>query len=320
MTEPFATLPFARLPEHPRVPHTFAQVPARTTWVWTESFGDTRVTVRRLGEGPPLLLLHGLMTTGYSFRYVLPVLAEHFTCWVPDLVGAGDTDKPDVRYPPEAVAEWIDALVDALGIRGCACVGNSMGGYLAMWTALRHPTAFSKLVVLHAPALPTPRMWALWTAMRLPGAEALLARLVTRDPERWAHENVHYFDETLKSLEEARTYAAPLRSPEGLRGFARHLRDTMDARALARFTRVLRSRRQGHADFPCPIQLVYAHQDPMVPPAVGRTLSDLLPAAPFVWLRDASHFAHVDAPDAFLRASWPFLTGSTSRPPRRVAG
>ncbi len=52
---------------------------------------------------------------------------------------------------------------------------------------------------------------------------------------------------------------------------------------------------------------MYARQDKMVPPGVGEQLAMLIPDARFVWLERASHFAQVDAPEAFLQAALPFL-------------
>ncbi len=172
-----------------------------------------------------------------------------------------------------------------------------------MWLALRRPDAMSRLVNLHSPGLATPRMDALELALGwLPGARHIVDRLVARDPERWAFRNVHYWDETLKSREEAREYAAPLRTRGGRKAFTRYLGDTLKASTMRRFERTLAER-----SFPIPLQLVYARRDPMVPPSVGARLSRLVPSAPITWLERGSHFAHVDAPDAFLAAVLPFL-------------
>ncbi len=102
-----------------------------------------------------------------------------------------------------------------------------MGGYLSMWLALRNPGATSRVLNLHSPGVVTARMRALDAAFRLPVAPRIVDWLAGRDPERWVFENVHYYDESLKSREEARAYAAPLRSREGRRAFARHLGDTL---------------------------------------------------------------------------------------------
>jgi pimeloyl-ACP methyl ester carboxylesterase len=305
--KPYEQGRFEDLPDTPRLAHTWFDLEERRVPVWTEHFGDAEASVRVAGSGPPLLLVHGLMTTGYSWRYAWPRLAESWTVYMPDLVGAGRSYKPDRRYPVEAIADWVAQLVRSLSIDGCATIGNSMGGYVAMWTALQNPDVLGRLLVLHAPGVPTPRMYALWAAMRLPGAESLLARLVQRDVERWAHGNVHYWDESLKSLEEAREYGAPLATDEGLRAFARYLRDGLDPFAMRRMLRTLTARRAADCGFVVPMKLVYARQDPMVPPAVGRRLNALIPEGDLQWLSEASHFAHVDATDAFLDVAMPWL-------------
>jgi pimeloyl-ACP methyl ester carboxylesterase len=159
-------------------------------------------------------------------------------------------------------------------------------------------------VNLHSPGLTTPRMDALELALGwLPGARTIVNRLVMRDPERWAFRNVHYYDETLKSLQEAREYAAPLRTSAGRKAFTRYLGETLRASTMRRFERALRSTRP----FPVPLLLVYARRDPMVPPSVGTRLGACIPEAKLAWLEHGSHFAHVDAPDAFLEVALPFL-------------
>lgn len=143
--------------------------------------------------------------------------------------------------------------------------------------------------------------------MRVPLARRGFEAFVARDPERWCHRNVHYYDESLKSLEEARHLAEPLRSAAGRRAFSHYLADTMSPWALRELRSELRARRDRGERFPVPLQLVYATRDPMVPPRVGRALSELIPDAELVWLERASHFAHVDALDAFLDVVRPFL-------------
>ncbi len=306
-TKPFQQLPLGSVPDAPRLPHGYFDARAETVTVRTPHFGTVDTHVRVHGTGPPLLLVHGFMTTGYSWRYAMRELGERFTLYLPDLVGCGRSAKPDVPYPPDAVADFLGALVDALGIRGAPAIGNSMGGYLCMRLALRDPGALARLVNLHSPGLATARNHLLRVALDVvPGWRGLLRWMVQRDPARWVHRNVHYFDESLKSREEHREYGDALATPEGIRAFAHLLDETMDARAMAGFERTLRET----PHFPIPLLLVYARKDPMVPPVVGERLHALVPDATFVWLDDASHFAHVDATDRFVSAVLPFLTAT----------
>ena len=302
---PFEALPFDELPSLPRRPHGYFRSSAHTLELRSRHFGTMNVNWRETGSGPPLLLVHGLMTTSYSWRYVMEPLAERFRVIVPDLPGAGRTDKPKVRYGARDLAEWLGELMAELGIRGAAAIGKSLGGTICMQLALGDPEALGRLVVVHAPAFPEPRLMALHAALRTPGAGRALARWVRRAPERWAHAHVHYHDETLKSLEEVREYARPLAEPAGARAFVRWLTDALAPAELSRLVRGL-ERLEGRG-FVVPLLLVYARSDPMVPPEIGERLAALLGDVPLVWLEDSSHFAHVDTPEAFLDAVLPFL-------------
>jgi pimeloyl-ACP methyl ester carboxylesterase len=297
---PFERLPFEALPARPARAHAYFDMVARDVVLESRPFGSHRVHVRELGSGPPLLLLHGLMTSGYSWRFVVAALAERFRVVVPDLVGAGRSDKPDREYTPLALATWIGELADTLGIAGCPVVGNSLGGYLCLHAALEQPKLASRIVNIHSPGIVDARLRALSVALKLPGARALVAALARRDPERWAHRNVHYFDERLKSREEAREYGAPLASPEGSRAFVRYLAETIAPAPMAELVRRLEARRESGEPFPVPLLLVYARRDPMVPPYVGERLHALIPSAELRWLDDSSHFAQVDSPDELV--------------------
>jgi pimeloyl-ACP methyl ester carboxylesterase len=295
---PFRRLPFESLPEHPRVPHDFARTRGIDVRVRSRPFGDMRVHYRELGEGPPLLLVHGLMTSSYSFRYVFGALAKRWRVIAPDLPGAGRTDAPRAAsYGPEALAEWLGEFQREVGLEGCHAVGNSMGGYLCIVRAMRDPKAFAKLVDVHSPASPDLRYAALGAALSLPGSRALLRALVGRDGRRWTHKNVHYFDESLKSLEEAEEYAAPLRTANGLDAFRRYMKETLARSGFRTLAAELAAR-----PFPVPLLLLYSRTDPLVAPRNADYLARLVPSAKLVWLENTSHFAHVDTPDAVVDA------------------
>lgn len=301
--KPFAPIPFASLPERPRLPHDFARCDVEEVSVDSAPFGSIRVHVRSMGSGPPLLLVHGLMTSSYSWRYVYAPLAERFRVIAPDLPGCGRTEaRPDRPHSARALATFLGELQRALGIEGCAAVGNSLGGYLCLQRVLDDEHAFSRLVVVHAPAFPEPRLRALHAALDLPGARTVLRLAIHRNPLKWAFRNVHYRDETLKSLEEAREYAAPLSTHEGAAAFARWLHDALDPGELRVFAERLRTHPPS-----LPLLLLYAREDPMVAPSVGPRLAALLPRARFEWMDETSHFAHVDTPLRVLQRIVPFL-------------
>jgi pimeloyl-ACP methyl ester carboxylesterase len=304
---PFQQLPFNLLPELPRVPHGWDQVHAHDTQLPDTPLGPFRMRHYVAGSGPPLVLVHGLMTGAWSWRYMIEKLGSSFTLWMPDLPGAGGSDCPDGTYRADALADVLATWMRANGLNGVPVIGNSLGGYVVMRMVLRHPGLVSRCVNLHSPGIPMPRLHLLRAALALPGSAALLGAMIVWSPERWVHRNVHYFDETLKSRQEARVWAEPLKNAAGRRAFWRWLRDAINPFDMRTFVSTLSRRRAVGEAFPCPLLLVYATADPMVPPEVGRALHALLPEADMVWLEQASHFAHVDNPDAFVNATLPWL-------------
>jgi pimeloyl-ACP methyl ester carboxylesterase len=313
MPAPFQRVPFARLPIAPRVPHRYDDTVGRDVVVASSGFGRVRIHVREHGSGPPLLLLHGLMTSSYSYRYVLESLGARYRLIIPDLPGAGRSDMPDVPYTTDALAAFLVELVDTLGLRGAPCIGNSLGGFLAMKAVLRDPGVVSRLVNVHSPAFPIARLRALAIALAIPGARAVVRRVIARDPERWVWRNVHYFDETLKSREETRAYGAPLSTEAGRVAFLRYLTDTMAPSGFASFVAQLEARRAPGQPFPIPLLLLYSRQDPLVPPNTGERLHALVPGARLTWLDATSHFAHVDSPGRLVTAALSFLEVPAAR-------
>ncbi len=102
------------------------------------------------GSGRPMVLLHGGLVSGEVFAPVLPALSADHQVVLVDLQGHGrtaDIDRPiDVRL----MADDIAALVDELGLDRPDVVGYSLGGGVALQTAVRHPDTFRRAVVVSA--------------------------------------------------------------------------------------------------------------------------------------------------------------------------
>lgn len=108
---------------------------------------DAAYHFQRVGSGPPLLLLHGFTGSSASWAAVAPDLEPHFDLVMPDLLGHGRTAAPGDagRYQMGCAAADLIALLDHLGIESAHLLGYSMGGRLALFTALRYLHRFQSL-------------------------------------------------------------------------------------------------------------------------------------------------------------------------------
>jgi 2-hydroxy-6-oxonona-2,4-dienedioate hydrolase len=106
-----------------------------------------RTRVLTAGSGPALLLLHG--TGGHLETYQKNVteLSEHFRVIVPDMIGHGYTDRPALDYTLDDYADHLFALLDHFDAPTACVSGESIGGCIAAWMALRSPERVSALVL-----------------------------------------------------------------------------------------------------------------------------------------------------------------------------
>lgn len=127
----------------------------------TVTFGRRSIFVTELGEGHPVLMLHGggPGASGLSnYSRNIQALAQHFRVLVPDLQGYGRSSKGvDRKDPFGDLADAMLGLMDALQIRRAHLVGNSLGGACALRMALEQPARISALVLMGPGGIGTTR-------------------------------------------------------------------------------------------------------------------------------------------------------------------
>lgn len=129
--------------------------------------GHRRAYVKR-GNGPALLLLHGLACDHTTWAPVVDRLAERFTVIAPDFLGHGRSDKPRADYTVAGYANGMRDLLTVLGIDKVTVVGHSFGGGVAMQFAYQFPERTERLMLLNAGGLGR-EVTPLIRAISLPG-------------------------------------------------------------------------------------------------------------------------------------------------------
>src|SRR5256885_6196729 len=132
-----------------------------------------RVGYRMAGEGPAIVLVHGLAGSSTTWRAVMPALAERYLVIAPDLLGHGESAKPRGDYSLGAHASGIRDLLVALGVERATFVGHSLGGGVAMQLAYQFPQRCERLVLVASGGLGK-EVNALLRAVALPGSEYVL--------------------------------------------------------------------------------------------------------------------------------------------------
>src|SRR5919199_1170446 len=137
-----------------------------------------KVFYRAGGDGPLLVLIHGITSSSATWEPVLPLLAEHFTILAPDLLGHGDSAKPVGDYSLGAYACLVRDLMLALGHESGTIVGHSLGGGVAMQVGYQFPELMDRLVLVSSGGLGR-EVSLFLRAATLPGAELVLPLLAS---------------------------------------------------------------------------------------------------------------------------------------------
>lgn len=118
---------------------------------------DINMYYETRGEGEPLVLIPGLATDVSEYERTIAGLSKSYTVIALDNRGAGRTDKPDIPYSIEMVADDTAGLLTALGIKQAHILGTSMGGRIALALALRHPEQVKSLILVSTVAKRPPQ-------------------------------------------------------------------------------------------------------------------------------------------------------------------
>ncbi|MER5326106.1 haloalkane dehalogenase [Streptosporangium roseum] len=113
---------------------------------------DSTIFYREAGAGVPMVFLHGNPTSSHLWRHIMPAVGDAGRRLAPDLIGMGESGKPDIAYTFDDHARYLDAWFDALGLDDVVLIGHDWGGALAFDWAARHPgrvrgIAFTETIV-----------------------------------------------------------------------------------------------------------------------------------------------------------------------------
>jgi pimeloyl-ACP methyl ester carboxylesterase len=265
-----------------------------------------RRAYRVSGSGPALLLLHGLGCDSSTWVDVIPTLAEHFTVIAPDLLGHGESDKPDADYSLGAYANGMRDLLTILGIDKVTVVGHSFGGGVAMQFAYQFPDRTERVVLVSTGGLGR-EVTPLIRFLTVPGS-GLAIGAATMRPWR------PVVSGGLRSL--ARLPLRATRDLDEVASIYEALADRAQRTAVQRVTsHVLNWRGQyvtmtdrSYLARLMPVLVIWGRDDMVIP----SSHAELAPThvSDVHVLADSGHFPHKDHPDDFSRIVMEFIAAN----------
>ena len=266
--------------------------------------GHRRAFVKA-GQGPVLLLLHGLGCDHTTWEPVIDALAKRYTVIAPDLLGHGRSAKPRADYSVGGYANAMRDLITVLGIDKVTVVGHSFGGGIAMQFAYQFPERTERLILVASGglgpevspairAITTPGFHQVMGVLTLPGVRHLgMAGLRALSGAPLKH---------ARDLDEVANIYDSFKDP-----FARHaiqhvVRAVVDWRG-----QIVTMADRAYLTEAMPMCVVWGRDDKVIPVRHADNVGQLAPNARVEVIPNAGHFPHKDHPHRFAKIVHEFI-------------
>ena len=246
------------------------------------------------GDGPPLLLLAGMLSDSATFAGFAPMLTDRFTVIRPDNRTTGRTTPLDAKVSVDQMARDAVALMDHLGIDRFHVAGHSMGGLMSLEIASRCPSRVATATVLASGRARSPRTMAVFDAL-------LAIRRAPKGEEMWLRSLYpwvfgHGFFENKNNVPTALQAALAYPHAQTVDAMALQIEAFRAFRPVAKL-----------AEIPCPTLVFYAGLDLMIPPDVARPSFAPIPDLTEVTIPASGHSIVWDAPQEVAKPLVEFL-------------
>lgn len=262
------------------------------------------------GEGPAVLLLHGVGMDHQSWLPVFERLVPNYTVVVPDLLGHGRSDKPRADYSIAGYANAMRDLLTVLGVGSVTAVGHSLGGGIAMQFAYQFPQMTERLVLVAAGGMGR-SVNPLIRFFTLPGSGLALRALGVNPVRKPLVEVINVLAATglpmthdLPALAEAYDDMA---DPAAQWAFLHVLRAAVDWRG-----QVITSLDRAYLAEHMPSMVVWGERDLVLPVKHARAAHEVLPGSRLEIFPDSGHVPHEDEPDRFAEVLSDFIQTAPS--------
>ena len=264
------------------------------------------IVYRDVGEGPPVVFVHGILVNADLWRTVVPAIAsEGYRCIAPDWP-LGAHNRPMAAHAdlsPVGVAQLVADFLDALGLRDVTLVANDTGGAITQLVMTRHPDRIGRVVLTPSDSFerffPPVLRYVQWLS-HLPGSAWVLGRIAPIEVLSRLPVTFGWLTKWPLPRGTIADYTAPLRQHGGVRRDLTKFLRGVDNRLTLDAAEKLRS-------FSKPVLLAWATEDKLFPFSLAKRLAERLPDARIVGIHDSYTFVTEDQPERLVDAVLTFL-------------
>jgi pimeloyl-ACP methyl ester carboxylesterase len=257
-----------------------------------------RRAYRLLGEGPPLLLLHGIGDSSASWLPVMAELAQHHTVIAPDLLGHGNSAKPRADYSVAAYANGMRDLLEVLGVERATVVGHSLGGGVAAQFAYQYPERCERLILVATGGVARAVNPFLRVASA-PLAEVLLVTMNLPPMRPFGRLGLEFLRQVGHDMgrdkDELTEVFSRLPDTEARVAFTRTLRSAVDWRG-----QVVTMRDRAYLTAHMPTLIMWGTNDGIIPSRHAQIIHEAMPGSLLEYFPGAGHFPHHSDPQRFI--------------------
>ena len=259
-----------------------------------------------MGTGDPILFLHGMPTSSYLWRHVMPVLSQQARCIAPDLIGMGKSDKPNIAYRVFDHIAYLDAFIDALQLKNITLVLHGWGSVIGLDYAKRHENNIKAIACYESYLCPSTD----WKQLSLP-MQQFTSLLNNEKAARHAIIDQNYLVEkmlpriTIRALSEKdmAEYRAPFPTPESRKPLWQYMQDLPIGDAKNHdVVNLIRAYSDWLQTTTIPKLLLYAMPGFMTTIESVQWSRDHFKNIKLICLNDVMHCAQESAPEQFSKA------------------
>jgi pimeloyl-ACP methyl ester carboxylesterase len=262
------------------------------------------VAYRRAGQGPVLLLLHGIAGSSGTWIDAMRLLQRDYTVLAPDFLGHGESAKPLGDYSLGNQASGMRDFLHMLDIGRGTVVGQSFGGGVALQFAYQFPELCERLVLVDAGGLGREVSWLL-RLLTLPAAEYVMPVLFPGFTRGWGDAVVRLLGDrgirNARATEIWRAYRS-LTEHENRRAFVRTMRAVIDpgGQSVSAMSRLYLAAHM-------PTLIVWGEQDRIIPVTHAYQAHEAILNSRLEIMKGVGHFPHVEEPVQFVEILRDFL-------------